>query len=194
MSLEASIASTFVNNKCAKFKFSRISDFLTNYFDRFQILHGHSCYKNSLKNFRSQMSPLMAELLIASDPIDDILKMGEEKYFGCVAGFRLRRFLHSRLCRCNQYLSNLELEFATPECHLHLIGHRRGILGHSKYLYDTMLNLNEEAVKKMPWSEAYDPYGLVKRAFVTTHTSEDFGERFDHRLSNLSLVETIIGH
>lgn len=30
----------------------------------FQILHGLNAYKNSLNNFRHQMSPLMAELLI----------------------------------------------------------------------------------------------------------------------------------
>lgn len=77
------------------------------------------------------------------------------------------------------YLSQLELEFTVPECHLALIGQRRGILGHPKYLYDTMLNLNETALRGKGWTEDYDPYGLVKRAFIEIHTSDEFAERFD---------------
>lgn len=51
----------------------------------FQILYGRNWYKNSLKNFRYQMSPLMTELLIPSpEPIDDVLMIGVDKYLGLV--------------------------------------------------------------------------------------------------------------
>lgn len=68
----------------------------------------------------------------------------------------------------------MELDFVTPECHLHLIGKRCGILGHPKYLYDTMLNLNKNAVRKMNWNEDYDPYGLISNVTLDIHTSDDF--------------------
>jgi hypothetical protein len=73
---------------------------------------------------------------------------------------------------------DLELEFTTPECHLPLIGRQCGILGHPKFLYDTMLKLSESALFKMPWNEEYDPYNLIKRVFVDVHTKEDV-ERFE---------------
>lgn len=72
---------------------------------------------------------------------------------------------------------HLELEVAVPECHLFLVGMRRGILGHPKYLYDTLLNLNEQAVKKWKFSEDYDPYGLIRRVFFELHISDDFVEK-----------------
>ena len=67
----------------------------------------------------------------------------------------------------------LELDFTTPECHLCLIGKHRGILGHPKCFYDTMLNLNEDAVLKANFSEEYDPYGLVRHAFIDTKIPAD---------------------
>lgn len=42
-----------------------------------------------------------------------------------------------------------------------------------------MLNLNEQSVRKMGWTEDYDPYGLIKRVFVKIYPPEDFVERFD---------------
>lgn len=82
------------------------------------------------------------------------------------------------LRRSNEYLFRLELEFTTPECHLSLIGCRRGLLGHPKHLYDTMLNLSDQEVRRMNFTEDYDPYGLIKRAFIEIHTEEDFPNRF----------------
>lgn len=92
------------------------------------------------------------------------------------------RFNNSKILSLslNKYLCRLELEFTTPECHLPLIGHRKGILGNPKYLFDTMLNLNEQMLKKTKWNEGYDPYSLIKRVFIEIHTSDDFVERFDH--------------
>lgn len=99
---------------------------------------------------------------------------------------------HLSQIRPNKYLFHLELEFVTPECHLHLIGQSRGILGHPKGLYDTMLNLNEQAVTKMGFSKDYDPFGLIKQTFIKIHTSEDFVERFDRRIQFEST--TIMDH
>lgn len=97
----------------------------------------------------------------------------------------------SILCSTNTYLFQLELEFTTPECHLTLIGCRRGILGHPKNLYDTMLNLNEQKLREMNWNEDYDPYGLIKRVFVKIHTPKDFIERFDQRPEQILCLQTI---
>lgn len=74
---------------------------------------------------------------------------------------------------------HLELNFTTPECHLHLIGQRRGILGHPKFLYDTMLNLNENEMLKTNFDTDYDPYGLIRRVFIEIHTSDEFVERLE---------------
>jgi hypothetical protein len=71
----------------------------------------------------------------------------------------------------------LELEYSLPECHLFLVGLRRGILGHPKYFYDTLLNMNEEAVRKWNFSENYDPFGLIKRVFLEIHTADEFIEK-----------------
>ncbi|CRK93887.1 CLUMA_CG007414, isoform A [Clunio marinus] len=129
-----------------------------------KILYGHKSYINSLKNFRSQLSPLMSELLITPAPNDEILRIGEEKYLGC-----------------NEYLFNLELEYLVPECHLVLICKTRGIFGHPKFLYDTMLNLNEHELKKTGWDEDNDPYSLIKRVYIKIQTEEEFTKikRFD---------------
>lgn len=65
---------------------------------------------------------------------------------------------------------NLELEYTVPEYQLHLVGLRRGILGHPKCLYDSMLSLNENNLKKMELSDDCDPYGLLKQASIEIHT------------------------
>jgi Protein phosphatase 1 inhibitor len=88
----------------------------------------------------------------------------------------IHHFLH--ICRSNKYLYDLEMNFITPECHLCLVGCRLGILGRPKYLYDTMLNLNEAALRKMNWNEEYDPYGVISRVFINIYTSDDFTERY----------------
>lgn len=86
------------------------------------------------------------------------------------------QFFHF-ICSSNRYLFHLELQFVTAECHLRLIGERRGILGHPKSLYDTMLNLNENSVLKTNFDEGYDPHGLIRKVFIKIHTSNEFVER-----------------
>lgn len=90
---------------------------------------------------------------------------------------------------------DLELEFTTPECHLPLIGRRRGILGDPKFLYDTMLNLHEPTLQKMSWTEDYDPYSLIKRTSIKIPIADDFVERFDRWANSFIHVhQTIIAH
>lgn len=62
----------------------------------------------------------------------------------------------------------------TPDCHLHLIGKRRGILGLPKCFYYTTLNVNDTAVLKMNYSDDYDPYGFIYRTSINLYTSDDF--------------------
>lgn len=126
-----------------------------------QILFGKNYQENLLKNYCQQMSPVIVETLSLSEENQEIVNIGDEKYRGL-----------------NKYLFHLELNFSTPECHLHLVGFRRGILGHPKNLYDTMLNLNDKLIRTMGWCESYDPHGLINRAFIKIHTSDDFVERF----------------
>jgi hypothetical protein len=49
-----------------------------------QILFGQKWLENSLKNYRRQHSPLIAEILNVSSTSEEgkVLKIGEEKYFG----------------------------------------------------------------------------------------------------------------
>ena len=76
----------------------------------------------------------------------------------------------------------LELEYSIPEYQLHLVGLRRGILGHPKCLYDSMLNLNENTLRKMELSDDCDPYGLLKQASIEIHTINELDvERFEEK-------------
>lgn len=118
-----------------------------------QILFGFSSLVNSRRNYCYQSSPLIAEVFGLMDDNVDVLKMGKNKYQGC-----------------DKYMFHLELEFAIPEIHLFLVGLRQGILGHPKYLYDTLLNLNGNALKRRHFDEGYDPYGLIRRVFLEVYT------------------------
>lgn len=48
----------------------------------FQILYGQNWHLNSLKNYRQQHSPLIAEFLKVTPENQEILKIGCEKYLG----------------------------------------------------------------------------------------------------------------
>lgn len=83
----------------------------------------------------------------------------------------------------------LELEYSIPECQLHLVGLRRGILGHPKCLYDSMLNLNENSLSKMELSDDCDPYGLLKQAYIEIYTLNVLEvERFETQFIFLFIV------
>jgi len=61
---------------------------------------------------------------------------------------------------------------------MQLAGIRRGILGHPKFLYNTMLELDEKVLRRMAYDENYDPHGFIKKAFIKIGTADDFVERF----------------
>jgi hypothetical protein len=54
-----------------------------------QILFGANWYENSLKNYRAQNSPLIAEILKISEESEQVMKIGVEKYAGFVCDFFL---------------------------------------------------------------------------------------------------------
>jgi hypothetical protein len=89
---------------------------------------------------------------------------------------------------------NLERDFCIPECHLHLIGKRLGILGHPKCLYDTILNLNGSAVLKMDYSDNYDPFLINRRCFIGLQTSSDFigAKRYEMNSSLIILLRNVM--
>lgn len=60
----------------------------------------------------------------------------------------------------------LELEFLTPDAHLILANVSHGILGHPRKFYDTMLQLNRDAVRRENFTPDYDPYQLVGQPFI----------------------------
>lgn len=65
----------------------------------------------------------------------------------------------------------------TPEHHLLLIGEQRGILGHPKCFYDTMLNLNDDAVLRSNFNQKFDPYGFIRRVLLQYHSTDQSVER-----------------
>lgn len=60
----------------------------------------------------------------------------------------------------------LELEYVTPDAHLFLANIKHGILGHPRKLYDTMLQLNRDAVRNEKFTLDYDPYQLIVQPFL----------------------------
>lgn len=54
----------------------------------------------------------------------------------------------------------------TDPAQLYLVDVQHGILGHPKYLYDTMLNINWIAVRKEKYTKYYDPYRLVRQPYL----------------------------
>ena len=107
--------------------------------------------------------------------------------FSCNLSWRIYKLRN--IYRCNKYLLDLERNFSIPECHLVLIGKRCGILGDPKFLYDTMLNLNEPALREMSWNEDYDPYSLINRVTLKIQTKDDFNFRFENLWVVLTFIE-----
>lgn len=82
----------------------------------------------------------------------------------------------------------LELEYVTPDAHLFIAGVSHGILGHPRKFYDTMLQLNRDAVRKEKFTRNYDPYRLIRQPFIILpdHTAES--ERYAIKSSNNKIV------
>ncbi|KAM7344093.1 protein phosphatase 1 regulatory subunit 36-like [Cochliomyia hominivorax] len=110
------------------------------------LLYGKN-YKRC--NYRAQNSPLIMELNKVEKQNVPLLWLGERKY----RGTDLR-------------ILQIELEYIVPDSQLCLIDVSQGILGHPKKLYDTMLNINWEAVRFENYSELYDPYRIIRQPYL----------------------------
>ncbi|KAL9922202.1 protein phosphatase 1 regulatory subunit 36-like isoform 1-T1 [Glossina fuscipes fuscipes] len=108
-----------------------------------QTLYGPN-YK--LCNYRTQNSPLIQELTKVDKRNLPILYIGKQKY----RGNDLR-------------IMQIELEYIVDSAQLSLIGFNLGILGHPKRLYNTLLRLDWEAVRKNNFSATYDPFGIFRQ-------------------------------
>lgn len=64
------------------------------------------------------------------------------------------------------------MEYVTPDAQLSLVHCHHGILGHPKKLYNTMLILDWNAVRKEDFSNNYDPYQLLIEPTVNTDASD----------------------
>uniref|UniRef100_A0A1A9Z5F5 Protein phosphatase 1 regulatory subunit 36 n=1 Tax=Glossina pallidipes TaxID=7398 RepID=A0A1A9Z5F5_GLOPL len=97
-------------------------------------------------NYRTQNSPLIQELTKVDKHNLPILYIGKRKY----RGNDLR-------------IMQIELEYMVDSAQLSLIGFSLGILGHPKSLYNTLLKLDWQAVRKNNYSATYDPFLIFRQ-------------------------------
>lgn len=122
-----------------------------------QILYG----PNDVRvNYRNQRSPLILEILRVKPKNTEVLTIGEHIYRGK-----------------NPRLKELQLEYATPESQLSFAYIQHGILGHPKSLYNTLLTLDLNAVRKDNYSINYDPYNLVTPTCIKIPRNSDTEKR-----------------
>jgi len=107
------------------------------------LMYGRN-YKRA--NYRAQNSPLIQELTSVEHHNLPLLWIGERKYRGT-----------------DERVTQLELEYIVPDSQLCLIDVVHGILGHPKKLYNTMLQINWEAVRQEGFDKKYDPYFIVRQ-------------------------------
>ncbi|XP_023173660.1 uncharacterized protein LOC111601359 [Drosophila hydei] len=107
------------------------------------LLYGR---RNKIVNCLAQVSPLIQELEHVPNEDLPILWIGERKY-----------------CGTDIRIATLELEYIVPNQQLHLIDVSRGIMGHPKRFYDTLLNLNWSAVREEHYSLENDPYHILRQ-------------------------------
>uniref|UniRef100_A0A1A9VVN0 Protein phosphatase 1 regulatory subunit 36 n=1 Tax=Glossina austeni TaxID=7395 RepID=A0A1A9VVN0_GLOAU len=100
-------------------------------------------------NYRAQNSPLIQELMNVEYRNSPILWIGKRKY----RGTDLR-------------IMQLELEFIVPSSHLVLVDITRGILGHPKILYNSLLRFDREMARTRNFTEGDDPYRLVRQPYL----------------------------
>ncbi|ALC41150.1 CG14689 [Drosophila busckii] len=127
----------FVSNRPGYPKFSPVERCL---------LYGRN---NKMKNYRAQTSPLVQELKNVADEDTPILWIGERKY----RGTDLR-------------IAEIELEYIVPGPQLYMIDMARGILGHPKSLYDTILTLDWPSVRYANYSLEDDPHQLLRQPYI----------------------------
>ncbi|KAH8241932.1 hypothetical protein KR038_000780 [Drosophila bunnanda] len=101
---------------------------------------------NKNVNYRSQESPLVQELKLVPPEDLPILWIGKRKYRGT-----------------DRRIAEMELEYIVPGPQLCLIDVAHGILGHPKYLYNTLLHLDWPSVRYSNFSEEFDPYHIIRQ-------------------------------
>ncbi|XP_073811938.1 protein phosphatase 1 regulatory subunit 36-like [Musca autumnalis] len=117
------------------------------------LLYGKN-YKRC--NYRAQNSPLIQELYNVEKENLPLLWIGERKY----RGNDLR-------------IAKIELEYIVPSSQLCLIDVSHGIMGRPKKLYDTMLNIKWPSVRNENFNECYDPYRIIRQAFLNIPQQDD---------------------
>ncbi|KAH8381627.1 hypothetical protein KR093_009673 [Drosophila rubida] len=105
--------------------------------------------RNKVVNYRLQRSPLIQELEYVVDEDLPILWIGERLYRGD-----------------NIRIATIELEYIVPDTQLHMIDVAHGILGNPKRLYNTILDLNWPALRLENYSEANDPFHIIRQPTI----------------------------
>ncbi|XP_064551284.1 uncharacterized protein LOC135437296 [Drosophila montana] len=143
------------------------------------LLYGRN---NKIVNYRIQVSPLIQEL--ENVPTEDlpILWIGERKYRGT-----------------DIRIATIELEFIVPCAQLHLIDVPRGIMGHPKRLYDTLLNLNWPAVREEHFTLENDPYHILRQPHLQIPNIDDtnirkMSKHYEHFLGLYRIYEPYSSH
>lgn len=112
-----------------------------------EIVYG---INNNIVNCRNQKSPLTLEILNVSPKNVQVLAIGVNKYRGN-----------------DPRMKALEHEYVIPDAQLSFIDVQHGILGHPKSLYNTMLQLNWNAVRDHKFNKNYDPYRLIRSPYLS---------------------------
>lgn len=129
-----------------------------------------------IRNYRSQKSPLILELLNIKPKDSDVLWINENKYRGFVKYFRkyICNCMCNIVCRSNPRMNQLEMEYVTADGQLNLCDVHHGILGNPKSLYNTLLEMDGHAVRKEHFTEAYDPYQLARQPTLEIPNWEEY--------------------
>uniref|UniRef100_A0A1A9W7U0 Protein phosphatase 1 regulatory subunit 36 n=1 Tax=Glossina brevipalpis TaxID=37001 RepID=A0A1A9W7U0_9MUSC len=110
------------------------------------MLYGKN-YKR--RNYRRQNSPLIQELIKIEKHNLPILWLGKRKYRG--SDLRIK---------------TLEKEILINSAQLDLVQSSRGILGHPKSVYNTLLEIDWKSVRFSNFSKDYDPYFIATQPFL----------------------------
>lgn len=72
----------------------------------------------------------------------------------------------------------LELEYVTAEGQLSFIDCHHGILGNPKHLYNTLLVIDWQAVRKEGFTKSYDPYKLIRHPILDIPDWKNFNNTY----------------
>lgn len=125
-----------------------------------RLLYGRADVK--MQVFRQQ-SPLILELMRMRTQHLEVLWLADHKY----EGHDLR-------------MQQLEYEYTLPDAQLFLANVQHGILGHPIRLYSKMLELDWMAVRREKFSLDYDPYRLIRQAFLQIPDWQEFTRKYKY--------------